>query len=82
MKFTIVIIKFLFIGALFIVSNNNLHLADKHDMSTFLSIYYSWMDNVFLNAKVLTGYVLKSEWVPSGNYSRSERVPTIELSKG
>jgi hypothetical protein len=67
MKIAIILIKFLFIGALFIVSNNNLYLSNSQDMSTFTELYYNWVDGLFDNTKQLAGYVVKSEWLPGKN---------------
>ena len=69
MKIAIILIKFLFIGALFIISNQNLYLSDAQDFSTFVDLYYAWLDELSVHALKITGYVMNSEWLPQGNVS-------------
>ena len=64
MKTVIIIIKFLFLGALFIISNQGLALYDAHNMEQFLTLYYDWLNQVFSNTLQLTSYVVKFEWLP------------------
>ncbi len=72
MKLTIILIKFFFVSALFIISNNNLHLAVDSERQTFFDISVSWMHELFDNARVLVGYVVKSEWLPNVSQSYVE----------
>ncbi len=65
MKFFLAFLKFLFIGALFIVSNNHLYLSLPSDFSTFQHLYYDWLTNIFEYGKELSGYAVKSQWLPS-----------------
>ena len=51
MKLTIVVLKLLFLGALFIVSNQNLHLADSTERGVFFEDYSFWVDNLFGHGK-------------------------------
>jgi hypothetical protein len=55
---------FIFLGAFFIVSNNNLHLSDRQQLSQFGNLYSSWLGDIFDNVKSVTGYVAKFEWLP------------------
>jgi len=74
MKFWIFIVKFLVIGALFLVSNNNLHLGDVDERTVFLEMYGSWIGDLYEQTLVITGYVVNSEWLPendSPSYSGS-----------
>jgi len=71
MKVSIILVKFLFIGALFIVSNHSLYLNDVADRETFFDLYYGWLDSLFGQFSHITGYVLKSEWLPGSNESIS-----------
>lgn len=64
-----IFLLFLFLGALFIISNGNLHLRDKNEFVKFSGAYYSWLSGLFTNAKQLTGYIAKSEWLPDKNNS-------------
>jgi len=52
------------VGALFIVSNQTLYLQESEDMSQFITLYQSWLSNIFDNALEITGYVTRSEWLP------------------
>jgi hypothetical protein len=69
MKIPIIIIKFFFIGALFIVSNNNLHLQNHDDFSSFGNIYYNWLSSIFDHSKTIVGYVAEADWLPPLNDS-------------
>ncbi len=73
MKITISLVKFLFIGALFIVSNENLFLNNPEHLSKFFELFYIWLSGIFSQAWQITGYVINSEWLP-GNAS----TPIIE----
>ncbi len=67
MKIYLFILKFLFIGALFIVSNNNLHLINLEERNVFYSYFYSWLSGLFDSVGQITGYVTKSQWLPQTN---------------
>lgn len=73
MKIWIVAMKFLLIGALFIVSNQNLYLNNVDDRRNFYDLYYDWMNNLFGHAKQITGYVVNSEWLPKNNDTSASR---------
>jgi len=64
MKIPIVIVKLLFLGALFIISNQNLHLLDSEQRAVFFDSYSVWLDNMFEHGREITGYVVKFEWLP------------------
>ena len=64
MKLYLLLIKFLFLGALFIVSNNHFYLSQQEDFTKFSNLYYSWMSTLFDQAKQITLFVVKSEWLP------------------
>jgi hypothetical protein len=68
MKITIFIIKFLFIGALFLVTNEHLYLSDPQDRATFFDLFYSWLASLTSRVVQVTGYVTSSSWLPQ-NYS-------------
>lgn len=65
MKIIIIVLKLLFIGALFIVSNQNLHLIDSADRNQFFETYSGWIATLVDQGTQLTGYVVKFEWLPS-----------------
>lgn len=69
MKLIIILIKFFFVGTLFIVSNNNLHLGIDSERQAFFDISLSWLHELFDNVKDLTGYVVNSEWLPNASDS-------------
>ncbi|MCA9485577.1 MAG: hypothetical protein KC506_01905 [Nanoarchaeota archaeon] len=64
MKIYISIIKFLFLGSLFIISNQNLYMNDSTDRHAFYTEFNSWLDTLFAHALQITGYVVDSEWLP------------------
>jgi hypothetical protein len=66
MKIPILIIKLLVLGALFLISNQNLHLGVSSEREIFFNAYLGWVNNIFHQAVDITGYVVKFEWLPSG----------------
>lgn len=67
MKVQIVIVKLLVLGALFIISNQNLHLLVPQERAVFFDSYVGWMDNIFNQIVDVTGYVVKFEWLPKNS---------------
>ena len=64
MKVIIVVMKFLFIGALYIISNQNIHILDPGQLSYFFASYSVWLVSLFTSAQGMTGYLSKVEWFP------------------
>ncbi len=64
MKSWLIAIKFVFIGALFIISNNNLHLGDSYERGVFIESFLSWISELYDKTFEITGYVVNSEWLP------------------
>jgi hypothetical protein len=64
MKISLFVLKFLFIGALFIISNEQLYLKNPVDRDKFFDLYYSWISSLFDQAARVTGYVVDSQWLP------------------
>lgn len=58
------IIIFLLIGAFFLISENNIHINNTEEMTKFSSLYLSWLGNLAENAKEISGYVIKLDWLP------------------
>jgi len=58
---------FLFIGAFFIISENNLALNKTGNVDRVLGIYYLWISHLFDNARVMTGDVVRMNWLPEKN---------------
>tara|TARA_Y100000034_G_C6625867_1_gene273005 strand:+ start:72 stop:281 length:210 start_codon:yes stop_codon:yes gene_type:complete len=60
---------FLFLGAMFIVTENKLALVNPDDFQEFSSVYMGWFDSVYVNLQSLTGEVVRMEWFTSGTSS-------------
>ena len=74
MRFSIFIVKFFIIGALFIVSNESLYLSEGEDLSKFFDLFSVWMSGLFSQVQEITGYVVDSEWLPQNNSPLPETV--------
>ena len=59
--------KFMFIGALFLVSNNNLYLSVPQDRAVFFELLYSWTNELYGQGLQIAGYVVNSEWLPENS---------------
>lgn len=64
MKILMIVIMFFVIGALFIISENNLYMGKAEDSGKFSKLYSAWLDNIFSNIKSVTGYVINLDWLP------------------
>ncbi len=64
MKAYMLIIMFLLIGAFFIISEKNLALKNYDSRVSFGNLYLSWVNQIIDNSKVLTGYIVKLDWLP------------------
>ena len=64
MRILLLVLLFLFVSALVIVSNENLHLRNKSEALEFGRIYYSWLLSTASNAIKTTAYVVKADWLP------------------
>ena len=64
MKIAMIVLKLLFVGALVIVSNYNLHLLDSNERTQFFELYTGWADSLFRQGFEITSYVVKFEWLP------------------
>ena len=64
MKFLMILIKVFVIGALLIVSNNNLALGVSEDRDVFLGQYTEWLSQLFNHGAVVVGYVVGNQWLP------------------
>lgn len=65
MKVVLALVKVLFLGALFIISNQQLYLSDSNDFQEFTEDYGNWLSNIFDYGKEITGFVIRSNWLPS-----------------
>jgi len=64
MKASLFVLKFLFIGALFIISTKDLHMNSPVERETFYESYVDWFKYIADNFIQITGYVANSEWLP------------------
>ena len=64
MKIQMIIIKLLIIGALFIISNQNLHLGISQEREIFFNAYSGWITNILNKIVDVTGHFVRLEWVP------------------
>ncbi len=67
MKIPILIVNLLFLGALFIISNQNIHMGVSSERQAFFQDYSAWIGNIFNKAVDLTAYVIKVDWLPDKN---------------
>ncbi len=65
MKLLLFIILFFVLSALLIISNNNLAMHKQENITKFSELYLNWINNLYLNAQVLTGEAVKLDWLPS-----------------
>ena len=64
MRILLFVIIFFALGALFIISNNNLALYEDENFKKFSYLYTNWLDGLYLNIQTLTGNVAVLEWIP------------------
>lgn len=65
MRLVMLFLAFLFLGAFFVISNNNLHLADVQQASQFFGLYSNWVGSILSNSVSITGHVVNLRWLPS-----------------
>ena len=64
MKVLMFVVLFLFIGAFFIISDKEIKLNSKENVSYFFSEYGIWIDKLVGNGGEATGYLVKMQWLP------------------
>ena len=64
MRITLIIIIFFVIGALLIISNNDLSMREKKNVSHFTELYIDWMNQIYINLQSISGNVVKLNWFP------------------
>ena len=64
MKAILFLLVFLTIGALFIISNNNIQLNNSESITQLSETYLNWLDKIFSNTQDITGEVIDLEWLP------------------
>ena len=70
-KIIVVLIVLLVIGAYLVKTYNDLDLKNPNDLKTFIKVYSAWIFNLGENAKDVTGYVSKKQWLPENNQTNS-----------
>jgi len=78
MKILMLIVMFLFLGALFIISNNNLYLKESENLVIFKSLYHNWLSHVYDNSLKLTGHVVNLDWLPDTNETIQVQQPKAQ----
>ncbi|MFH1711151.1 MAG: hypothetical protein ABH840_02465 [Nanoarchaeota archaeon] len=63
-KIAIIIMMFLFVGAFFIISENNLALRKSGNVDRVIGLYSLWISQLFDNTLAMTGNVIKMNWLP------------------
>ncbi len=64
MKLLMILIKVFVIGALLIISNENLAMRDAANRERFIGEYTMWLSQLFDHGVVVVGYVVGNEWLP------------------
>lgn len=66
MKTLMILIFFLLLGGFFIISEENIKLNSVDNFEEFFVEYGNWVGKLGGNGKVVSGYVVKMEWLPGG----------------
>ncbi|MCK4552737.1 hypothetical protein KAT80_00860 [Candidatus Pacearchaeota archaeon] len=64
MKIFIFILMFFIIGALLIISNNNLAMCQQSNVAKFSELYVEWFDGLYANSQILIKEIVKLNWFP------------------
>ena len=64
MKIQMIIVKLLILGALFVISNQNLHLTIPSEREIFLDAYSGWIISIIDKVVNITGHAVRLEWLP------------------
>jgi len=64
MKIFIFILMFFILGALLIISNNEITFLKENDFKIFSNLFLNWFENLFFNLKSVTGQVVSLDWHP------------------
>ena len=81
MKIWIFLVKFLFIGMLFIVSTENLYMKNAGDRTIFFNHFYSWVSELSSHISQITSYVINSEWLPSADENTQKNNSLFRILK-
>jgi hypothetical protein len=69
MRLLLLFFCFFIVGALFILSNGDLSLANKEETLVFGELYYTWLSELIENFNVISGQAVGLEWLPDINNS-------------
>ncbi len=58
------ILMFFVLGALLIISNNNLFINDSQDFGLFFSSYLTWLNQSYLNFQDIFVNIIGLDWIP------------------
>jgi len=64
MKFLLFVLIFLVVSGLIIVHNNNLQISNSEDFKEFKILYSGWIEQIYENSQMITGSVVKMNWLP------------------
>lgn len=68
MKAVIIFVKVFVLAALILISNHNLALIKPEARTQFVDLYLAWLDGFYTKGLEVTGYVVRSEWLPSAEF--------------
>jgi len=78
MRIGTIVIGFVLVGALLIVMNNNIDMAEKDGQKEFFGSFLDWLKQVGKNTINVVGHVVSDyDWMPDKNETASENL-TIE----
>jgi len=64
MKVVMFFVKLLVLGAVFIISNQDLALSVPGNFEIFGELYFNWIAGLGESAQAITGYVVDVDWLP------------------
>lgn len=67
MKAILIFIKIFVIGALLIISNENLAMSSSENRHQFFDEYTTWLSELFDHGLVVVGYVVGNQWLPNSS---------------
>lgn len=66
MKVLMLVVFFILLGGFYIIAENNIALNSGENVEVFVVKYFDWVGSLINNGKVVSGYVVKMEWLPGG----------------
>ena len=62
--FVVLLLLFLVLTFSSVVQNNNINLKSPTGLAVAGKVYLSWFGSVFDNLKVITGNIIRMDWIP------------------